>query len=80
MAELSETTGGDETRLSWIKPLRVFLIIWSGQLVSMIGSGLTSFALGVWLYQETGQAMPFALVALFSSLPGILLATEKAVC
>lgn len=73
MAELPETTGGDETRLSWIKPLRVFLIIWSGQLVSMIGSGLTSFALGVWLYQETGQAMPFALVALFSSLPGILL-------
>lgn len=39
----------------------------------MIGSGLTNFALGVWLYQQTGQAMPFALVALFSSLPGILL-------
>jgi DHA3 family macrolide efflux protein-like MFS transporter len=30
--------------------MRTFLTIWAGQLISMIGSGLTSFALGVWIY------------------------------
>ena len=30
--------------------MRTFWIIWSGQFVSMLGSGLTSFALGVWIY------------------------------
>ena len=54
--------------------MRTFLIIWLGQLVSMIGSGLTSFALGVWIYDQTGEATPFALTVLFGSLPGVLLA------
>ncbi len=50
-----------------------FLVIWFGQLVSLLGSGLTSFALGVWLYEQTGRATPFALTVLFGSLPRILL-------
>jgi MFS transporter, DHA3 family, macrolide efflux protein len=54
--------------------MRTFLIIWAGQLVSMIGSGLTSFALGVWIYDQTGEATPFALTILFGSLPRVLLA------
>jgi DHA3 family macrolide efflux protein-like MFS transporter len=56
------------------KGMRTFFIIWAGQLVSLIGSGLTSFALGVWIYDQTGQATPFALTVLFGSLPGVLLA------
>jgi MFS family permease len=39
----------------------------------MLGSGLTSFALGVWIYDQTGEATPFALTALFASLPRLLL-------
>ncbi|HET9906275.1 MAG TPA: MFS transporter [Anaerolineales bacterium] len=50
-----------------------FLVIWLGQVVSMLGSGLTAFALGVWIFQKTGQATPFALTILFSNLPRILL-------
>ena len=50
-----------------------FLIIWFGQVISMLGSGLTAFALGVWIFQKTGQATPFALTILFSNLPRILL-------
>jgi MFS family permease len=46
-----------------------FLVIWGGQLVSLIGSGLTSFALGVWLYQNTGSSTLFSLFYLFVSLP-----------
>ena len=39
----------------------------------MLGSGLTSFALGVWIFQKTGNATPFALTVMFSSLPRVLL-------
>ena len=53
--------------------MRTFLIIWLGQLGSMIGSGLIGFALGVWIFEKTGQATPFALTALFGTLPRILL-------
>ena len=55
------------------KGMRTFLIIWLGQLTSMIGSGLIGFALGVWIYEKTGQATPFAMTALFSTLPRVLL-------
>ncbi|MEA2693612.1 MAG: hypothetical protein QOJ16_2999 [Acidobacteriota bacterium] len=54
--------------------MRAFSIIWSGQVVSMCGSALSSFAVGVWVYQKTGSATQFALIALFASLPGLLLA------
>jgi MFS family permease len=54
--------------------MRTFILIWSGQLVSLLGSGLTSFGLGVWVYQQTGSATKFALIALFSTLPGIIAA------
>jgi MFS transporter, DHA3 family, macrolide efflux protein len=52
---------------------RTFLGLWLGQLVSGFGSGLTGFALGVWLFQTTGQATPLFLSALASTLPGLLL-------
>ena len=53
--------------------IRTFLIIWIGQLISMLGSGLTSFALGVWIFDQTGEATPFALTVLFGNLPRVLL-------
>lgn len=53
--------------------MRPFLVIWLGQLISIFGSGLTAFALGVWTFQETGQATPFAITVLSGSIPRILL-------
>ena len=47
--------------------MRVFIIIWLGQMVSLIGSGLTGFALGVWVYQRTGSVTQFALISLFTT-------------
>jgi DHA3 family macrolide efflux protein-like MFS transporter len=55
------------------KNMRTFWVIWGGQFISMLGSGLTSFGLGVWIYDQTGQATPFALTALFSTLPALIL-------
>jgi MFS family permease len=53
--------------------MRVFTIIWCGQLVSIVGFGLTSFALGLWVYQRTGSVTQFALIAVFAMLPRIAL-------
>jgi MFS transporter, DHA3 family, macrolide efflux protein len=50
-----------------------FGIVWFGQLISFIGSGLSSFGLGVWVYQSTGSITLFALISLFANLPGALL-------
>jgi len=50
----------------------IFKLINLGQFISMIGTGLTRFALGVWVYQRSGSATQFALVSLFSILPNIL--------
>lgn len=50
-----------------------FLIIWFGQFISIVGSGLTRFALGVTLFQQTGKATDFILITAFTVVPGILL-------
>jgi len=52
---------------------RTFLLIWFGQLISLTGSGLTGFAIGVWVFLETGSTTLFALIQLFTTLPNILL-------
>ncbi len=54
--------------------MRTFSIIWFGQVVSTIGSGLTGFALGVWVYQTTGSTTLFALNLLAFTLPNLLVA------
>lgn len=49
------------------------LIVWAGQAISLLGSQMSSFALGIWLYQRTGLASNFAFVALCTVLPQMLL-------
>ena len=53
--------------------LRSFFIIWFGQFVSQIGSGLSGFALGVWVFQQTGSATQFAITILLGVLPNLIL-------
>ena len=50
-----------------------FSTIWFGQLISTIGSGLTAFALGVWVYQREQSVTLFALTLLAATLPNVLL-------
>ena len=49
-----------------------FTAIWLGQVVSLVGSGLTSFALGIWVFEGTGSATAFALIGLSAVLPRVL--------
>ena len=79
MSEASPPPAGpaaaaDGTLLPRATGFRAFLLMWSGQLVSLVGSGLTRFALGVWVYQETGSVTLFTLIYLFGRLPGLLIA------
>ncbi len=50
-----------------------FTVVWFGQLISLIGSGLTWFALSLWAWQETGTATALALVTVASFGPTVLL-------
>jgi MFS transporter, DHA3 family, macrolide efflux protein len=54
--------------------MRIFTTIWFGQLISTLGSGLSGFALGVWLYEETGSTTLFALSMFVWFLPTIFFA------
>lgn len=49
-----------------------FFTLWAGQLLSMLGSGLTAFSLGVWIFLETGSASLFVIIALCNSLPSLI--------
>lgn len=58
-----------------------FTVLWSGQLVSTLGTRMTNFALSIWVWQETGRASDLALMTfcafaatvLFSPIAGSLI-------
>lgn len=50
-----------------------FSIVWFGQLVSLIGSAMTQFALALWAWQETGAATSMALIIFFAFGPTVFL-------
>ena len=52
---------------------RRFLIIWIGQFISSIGSGLSGFALGIHVYQQTQTATSFSLIIFCAFVPSIVL-------
>ena len=61
------------------KNFRRFLLLWSGELISSIGGGLTSFGLGVYIFRQTGSAASMALVTLLGFLPTLLLSVPAGV-
>lgn len=52
---------------------RAFGVLSAGQAVSLVGSGMTRFALAVWAWQETGSATTMVLIALCGFAPAVLL-------
>ncbi len=61
---------GKGTRLSGMSG---FTVVWVGQLISFLGSGMTWFALTIWAWEITGQATALALVGFFAFGPTVLL-------
>jgi MFS family permease len=50
-----------------------FTIVWIGQVISLLGTGMTRFALTIWAWEVTGSATALALVGFFSFGPIVLL-------
>ncbi len=53
--------------------MRAFFTIWVGQLISLIGSQLTGFALGVWVYDQTHSVLLLALTQIAQQAPFVIL-------
>lgn len=54
-------------------PLKNFLILWSTQSVSQLGSSITTFALTLWLYETTGSSLSTAAFTICSYAPYVLM-------
>lgn len=50
-----------------------FLLIWFGQFISIIGTGLTIFSLGIYVYQQTNTTSSFVFILMCAFLPPTLL-------
>lgn len=59
--------------INGIKELRPFLILWSTQSFSGLGSAMTNFALIVWSYEQQGSALTTALLSVCSYAPYVLM-------
>jgi len=60
------------TRLQ-LTGMRLFVVIWLGQFLSLLGTYMSQFALSIWAWQKTGEATTLALVALFSFGPSVIM-------
>jgi hypothetical protein len=49
--------------------MKAFIAIWTGQVFSLIGTSMTSFALGIWAWKATGSATALALMGVFFTVP-----------
>ena len=56
-----------------INPLKNFLILWSTQSVSQLGSSITAFALTLWLYERTESSLSTAALTICSYAPYVLM-------
>ena len=53
--------------------MKNFYKLWLGELISSIGSGMTAFALSVYVYEKTGSVSYISLITLLSFMPSIIL-------
>ncbi len=64
----------EDKSIEKVKSLKHFTVLWTGQFVSLLGSGLSAFGLSVWIFEKTGSATPFAMSFLSTILPTIIFA------
>lgn len=60
-------------RKGYLSGLPGFTLVASGQLVSLVGSGMSQFALTIWAFEKTGLATSLALMGFFYMVPLILI-------
>jgi MFS family permease len=47
-------------------------VVWSGQLVSNLGSSMTSFGLAIWVFDKTGSVLQLSLIVMAAQAPALL--------
>jgi len=69
-----EASAADSSRAPAGNPgLAVYYALVVTQVVSLIGSQVSQYAVGIAVYRATGHATPIALIAFFSTVPAIVL-------
>ncbi len=53
--------------------MRGFLWVWVGQLVSLLGTAMTTFGVTIWAYEKTGRATDLALIGVFYLVPQLMM-------
>lgn len=54
--------------------MRAFIIIWIGQILSLLGTAVSNYGIRFWIYEANpGQATPFTLIGFFFTLPMVVL-------
>ena len=61
-----------ERMKTYFKECRAYLLLWSTQSLSQLGSAMTSFALTLWVYEKTGSALQTALLSVCFYAPYVL--------
>ena len=49
-----------------------FALVWFGQIVSILASGMTQFALTIWMYEQTKSAFALGLMQVFYITPFLI--------
>jgi non-ribosomal peptide synthetase component F/MFS family permease len=52
--------------------LRLYLLLWFCQFISAIGTGLGSFALGVWVYRQSASTTQYAMMGFLATCTALL--------
>jgi DHA3 family macrolide efflux protein-like MFS transporter len=68
--EITFPTTTNNTRLSG---LTGFTIVWLGQIVSVLASSMSHFALTIWMFQQTGSATAMGLMHVFFITPFLVI-------
>lgn len=52
--------------------MSAFRILWAGQAVSLLGTGMTRFAVMIWAYEQDGRATTLALLGFFTCITYVI--------
>lgn len=53
--------------------MKGFTVVWVGQLISLLGTNMTHFALTIWAFEQTGRATDLALIGFFFMIPLLIM-------
>ena len=61
------------------KSFKKFFVLWTGQLISSVGTGISAFGLAIYVFEKTNLASSTTLITLLAFLPSLLLVAPAGV-